>query len=99
MTQKIIKFIPSLIKVFLFWIIFALVPIKYASVLFFDGSLMIIYFVIILPILSLFLFKYLYITEIKEKIIYFIFVIIIPLIILYSYLYMEFLKGFNPKIL
>lgn len=99
MGKKIIKFLSLLAKVFLFWIIFALAPIKYASVLFFDGSLMIIYFIILLPILSLLLYKHLNIKEIKEKIIYFIFAIIIPLIIIYSYLYAEFLKGFNPKIL
>lgn len=89
----------QIIKIFLFWIIFALVPIRYASVLFFDGSLMIIYYIIILPTLSLFLYKYLNIRGVKEKIIYFIFAIIVPLIVLYSYLYTEFLKGFNPKIL
>ena len=89
----------KIIKVFLFCIIFAIAPIRYATVLFFDGSLMIFYYIIILPILSLILYKYLNIIGKKEKIIYFIFVIIVPLIILYSYLYIEFLKGFNPKIL
>lgn len=89
----------KIIKVFLFWIIFALLPTRYVSTLFFDGSLMIVYFLIILPILSLLLYKYLYIEGKKERILYFILAIVFPLIILYSYLYMEFLKGFNPKIL
>ncbi len=99
MIQKTTNFLSFLIKVLLFWIIFALAPIRYASVIFFDGSLMIIYYIIILPILSLLLYKYLNIREKKEKMIYFIFAIIVPLIIIYSYLYTEFLKGFNPKIL
>lgn len=99
MIQKTAKFLLFLIKVVLFWIIFALAPIKYASVLFFDGSLMVGYFIIILPILSLLLYRYLNIKGIKENIIYIIFAIVIPLFLIYSYLYTEFLKDFNPKIL
>jgi hypothetical protein len=87
------------IKVILFWVVFAIAPLKYASVLFFDGSFMIIYYVVILPVLFIFLFKVLNIKERKNKIVYFIFAVIVPLIILYSYLYAEFLKDFNPKIL
>ncbi len=99
MIQKTTKFLLLLIEVIFFWIIFALIPIRYASVLFSDGSLMIGYFIIILPILSLLLYRYLNIKGVKENIIYIIFAIVIPLFFIYSYLYTEFLKDFNPKIL
>ena len=95
MNQKVKTILLILLEILLFWILLAFLPLKYASKIFWDGSLLLGYYLIILPILSYLLYKFLKLSEQVEKYIVILLGIIIPFIFLYYYIFIEFQKGFN----
>ena len=92
---KLKKIIYSFLFLCVCWVIFICLPIKYASRIFWDGSLFILYFLIIPFIFSFLIYKFFVIKETAFKIHFILIGIVVPIIILYVYLFIEFQKGFN----
>lgn len=94
--ENIKKLIYYFVLLFICWIIFVFLPIKYAEQIFQDnGSLLFLYLAITPIIFSIITFQLVSFKKNKEKNIAVIIGIIIPIILLYYFIYIEFQKGFN----